>query len=186
MHVSIISGFQVNNAGIVIEVDHLRIVGIMYPGINVYAMPAVAQLRGKLPYINIHTAGVFGTQFSDRAGMNAKHGNAEWFGFSGVFFADFTNFSHLVSLIQLYFALVQRDFFAAQMVFIGFGALEKIIFLFSALDAAFYGKNLAQYANAQRSKFNIKSVVVKINAGFKIKTNSNCCRRVVEIKKKEL
>jgi hypothetical protein len=57
-------------------------------------MPPVAQLARKLAYINIHTAGILGSQFSDRAGMNAEHGYAEW-GFSPcVFFTDFTNVFH--------------------------------------------------------------------------------------------
>jgi hypothetical protein len=54
-----------------------------------------------------------------------------------------------VTLIQFYCAPGQHQLFATQMGFIGFGTLEKVIFLFSPLDAVLNTENLAQYANAK-------------------------------------
>ena len=54
-----------------------------------------------------------------------------------------------VTSIQLYFAPVQRQLFAAQMRFIAFGSLEEVIFLFSVFDTVLNAENLTQYANAK-------------------------------------
>ena len=69
-------GLDVDHPGVLAQIDYLRVVGIVYPGVHVGPVASPAQLSRYLEQVYVHASGVALAQPGKRTAVHAQQGQA--------------------------------------------------------------------------------------------------------------